>query len=421
MVESTAIIPGVTLHWAPVERFKQSAVSIQFVRPMNRQEASLNALLPSVLLRGSQEHPDLRSITLRLDDLYGAAVSAMVRRIGDCQTTGLYCGFMEDRFALKGDRILEPMMDFLGELLRRPLLEDGVFREEYVESEKKNIISAIEAQRNDKRIYAAGQLLTIMCREDSFGVPRLGEKEDMAAITPGMLYAHYEKVLRESPVEVFYVGSAPMEQVAALVKKMFAGLVRSVMPMPPQTPFHDTQGTEKTEIMDVAQAKLNMGFVTPITNRQEEFTAMQVMNTVFGAGMTSKLFMNVREKLSLCYSIGSGYYGSKGILTVSAGIDADKEEVTRREIMAQLDACCRGEITPGELTSAKEAMLSSLRTLHDSPGAIEGFYGTAAISGFPMTVEEYGRRVEAVTVEQVAEAAASLRLHTVYFLKGGSQ
>ncbi len=421
MVESIALMPGVTLHWAPVERFKQSAVSIQFVRPMNRQEASLNALLPSVLLRGSQEHPDLRSITLRLDDLYGAAVSAMVRRIGDCQTTGLYCGFMEDRFALAGDRILEPMMDFLGELLRRPLLEGGVFREEYVESEKKNIISAIEAQRNDKRIYAAGQLLKIMCREDSFGVPRLGEKEDMAAVTPGMLYAHYEKVLRESPVEVFYVGSAPMEQVAALVKKMFAGLVRSVMPMPPQTPFHDTQGAEKTEIMDVAQAKLNMGFVTPITNRQEEFTAMQVMNTVFGAGMTSKLFMNVREKLSLCYSIGSGYYGSKGILTVSAGIDADKEEVTRREIMAQLDACCRGEITPGELTSAKEAMLSSLRTLHDSPGAIEGFYATAAISGFPMTVEEYGRRVEAVTVEQVAETAKSLRLHTVYFLKGGSQ
>jgi predicted Zn-dependent peptidase len=170
--------------------------------------------------------------------------------------------------------------------------------------------------------------------------------------------------------------------------------------------------------MEISQGKLSMGFVTPITNQSPDFAAMQVFNTAFGAGMTSKLFMNVREKMSLCYSIGSGYYGSKGILTVSAGIDCDKEEVVTAEIMRQLDACRAGQITPEELTAAKEAILSGLRGVYDSPGSIEGYETTAAISALPLTVDAYYRAVEAVTVEQVAQAAQTVMLHTTYFLKG---
>ena len=145
---------------------------------------------------------------------------------------------------------------------------------------------------------------------------------------------------------------------------------------------------------------------------------MQVMNTVFGAGMTSKLFMNVREKMSLCYAIGSGYYGSKGILTVSAGIDFDKEQLTREEVARQLEAICQGDVTDGELTAAKEALLSSLRGTHDAPGSIEGYYATAALSGMKLTPDTYMDAVRAVTKEQVAAAAKTLRLHTTYFLKG---
>jgi predicted Zn-dependent peptidase len=161
-----------------------------------------------------------------------------------------------------------------------------------------------------------------------------------------------------------------------------------------------------------------MGFVTPITNRSEHFAAMQVLNAVFGAGMTSKLFMQVREKMSLCYNIGSGYYSSKGILTVSAGIDCDKEPVVRAEILRQLEACAQGQITAEELNAGKEAILSGLRGIHDSPGSIEGYETTAAISGLPLTVEQYYRAVEAVTAEDVAQAAKTVKLHTTYFLEG---
>lgn len=418
MLKTITLLPGVILRCFTDNRFKQGCLSVQLVRPMCREEAALNALLPAVLLRGTVSAPDLRDITLRLDDLYGASIGALVRRIGDLQTTGLYCGFIDDRFALSGDQVLEPMVHFLRELLFDPLLEDGDFAPDYVEGEKVNLISTIESQLNHKQAFANAQMLKMMCREDSFGIPRLGEKEQVQSITPGQLYTHYRRILRESPIELFYAGSAQPEQVASLLTPLFSDLDRACVPLPEQTPFRGGGGSRHVQTMEVAQGKLAMGFVTPITIRDRRFAAMQLCNTALGAGMTSKLFMQVRERLSLCYDISSGYHGSKGIVTVSAGIDPENEELVCREVLAQLDACAKGDITQQELNAARQAVLSSLRGTHDSPGSIENYYATAALSGLGMTPEEYARAIEQVTLQQVAEAAAAVQLHTVYFLKG---
>ena len=421
MIEKRQLLPGVTLRVCRDTRFKQGCLSFQLVRQMDKNESAMNALLPSVLLRGTSRCPDLRSITQRLDELYGASISPLVRRVGDYQTTGLFCGFMDDRFALPGDRVLRPMLEFLEEVLLDSPLEEEGFLPAFVESEKKNLIATIESELNDKRVYAMNRLLRIMCREDSFGLPRLGEKEQVAAITPGGLYAHYRQILKTSPIQIFYVGSAEADQVAQLLLPMLVKIPRQCWELEPQTAFRPSERREETEIMDVAQGKLCMGFTTPITNRDPRFPAMQIMNTVLGAGMTSKLFMNVREKMSLCYSIGSGYYGTKGIVTVSAGIDFDKEQLTKDEIMRQIEACCQGDITQLELKAAKEAVLSSLRATHDAPGSIEGYYATAALSGMGLTPGQYMEAVENVTTEDVVAAAKLLRLHTTYFLKGESQ
>ncbi len=418
MTQTFVLSSGVTLRCFPTDRFKQGCLSLQFVRQMTRQEAPMNALLPAVLLRGTKHHPDLRTITQKLDDLYGASVSTLVRRIGDYQTVGLYCAFMEDRYAFAGDEILSPMIAFLKELLLEPVTEEGGFCREFVEGEKRNLILAIESEINDKRAYAGAQLLRTMCKADSFGIPRLGEKAQVQEIDSARLYRHYRTVLQESPVELCYVGAARPEEVAARLEGLFEGITRQVIPLPEQTGFCDGGKEDRVEAMEITQGKLCMGFTTPVTNCSGDFAAMQVLNTLFGAGMTSKLFMNVREKLSLCYSIGSGYYGAKGIMTVSAGIDSAKEPVVRQEILHQLQLCLEGAITDQELEAAKEAVMSSLRGIPDSPGAMEGFYATGSLSGFLWTVEEYMAAVEQVTRERAAAAANTLCLHSTFFLKG---
>ncbi len=418
MIQTIDLLPGVTLRCFSDRRFKQEGLSLQFVRPMCTQEAAKNALLPAVLLRGCASAPDLRAITLRLDDLYGAAVGSQLRRVGDYQTTGLSCSFIKEPYAMAGDKVFAPMVDFLQELLFCPLTENGVFCRAFVESEKRNLLSAIAAQRNDKRAYASMQMFKRMCKGDSFGIPRLGEAEDVAAITPEELYCHYQKILRESPVHIFYVGENDPEQVADLLRPIFARQDRAPVSLPPQTGFLDCGGCEETEQMDVSQGKLCMGFTTPVTLRDAGFVATQLFNTVFGGGMLSKLFMKIREEMSLCYDISSSYHGSKGIIAVSAGIDNNMDGTVRQEILRQLDACRQGDFTADELEAAKQALITQLKSTHDSPGAIEGYYATSALSGLPLTPADYIRAVEQATAEDVAEAARQVSLHTVYFLRG---
>ena len=418
MIKTIELFPGVTLRCCRDDRFKQSVLSLQFLRPMCREEAALNALLPAVLLRGTKSAPDMRSITLKLDDLYGASVGALVRRIGDVQCTGLSCGFIDDRFTLEGDRLLAPMMAFLEEILVDPVTENGVFQDAYVQTEKQNLIWTIESQRNDKRSYANNQLLKIMCAEDSYGIPRLGEIPQVEAITPQTLYAHYRKILRESPVHVFYVGSAQPQTVAEVLKPMLSKLAKHPIALPAQTAFTPVPFSEHEEILDVAQGKLCMGFATPINLRHPQYAAVQVCNTILGAGMTSKLFMQVREKMSLCYDIGSGFHGSKGIMIAAAGIEFEKKQIVQDEILHQLQEIRDGNIAEEEMKAAKEALLSNLRSTHDSPGAIEGYYASAAISGIGMTPAEFMAAIVKVTADDVAAAAKTLSLQTVYFLKG---
>lgn len=418
MIETITLSPGVRLRCFRSDRFKHGCLSVRFLREMRREEASLSALLPPVLLRGTVQYPDLRAIIAQLDTLYGAAVGTVIQRVGDYQVTGLYCSFLEDRFALPGDRVLAPVAALLEELLLRPALEDGAFRRDYVEGEKKNLISAIESERNDKRTYAAERLMRVMCQGDPFGIPRFGEAEQVAAVTPGSLFAHYQRVLRESPVELFYVGSAEAEAVAALLRPIFEKLPGTRPPLPGQTPFHDAGPGRLTETLDVTQARLAMGFVTPVTAMGGDFVPMQLCNLIFGGGLTSKLFMNVRERLSLCYDIGSGYYNTKGIVTVYAGLDADQAERAEQEILAQLAACQAGDITAAELTAAKEALRSQLLSVHDAPSAIENYYVAAGLAGHDLSPQAYLDAVQAAGTDAVAAAARSLRLHTVYLLKG---
>ncbi len=421
MIHTTKLFPGITLHHFPDSRFKQSCLSLQLVRPATKEESAMNALIPAVLLRGCERAPDIRAITLRLDDLYGTSIGALVRRVGDYQTTGLCCNFISDRYTMEAEGLLAPMADFLQELLLRPLTENGGFRRDFVDSEKKNLIATIQSQLNNKRAYAASQLLQDLCAHDPFGLPRLGFEEDVAAIEPVSLYRHYRSLLKESRIDLFYVGDQDPQTVAQTLKTVFAEIDRCYVNLPDQTPFQGGKEGKRVQTLEVAQGKLCLGYATPITLQDPRYGAMQVLNTLFGGGMSCKLFQNIREKRSLCYDIGSGYYGTKGLVTVAAGIDRDKDELVQALIEKELQDCRDGVITDEELSSAREALISSLQSTHDSPGSIESYYATGLLSGFPITPQSYIDLVRRVTRDDVMEAAKTLQLRCVYFLKGAEE
>lgn len=420
MNRRTELLPGVFLTCVQSEKFKTGCLSISLLRPLRREEAAANALLPAVLLRGCEGCPDMREISAFLDGYYGASVGSLVRKKGEVQTTGFYAAFLEDRYALDGEPILAPMVEFVCRLLLHPVTENGAFVSAFVDGEKQNLINTMEARINNKRSYVVSQLLRTMCKDEAYGLPRLGDVEEVEPITAKSLYDHYRHILAHSRMEIFYHGSCDADTVADLLKTGLSDLPRGEADTF-STVIVDKAETVQTkrEVLDVTQGKLAMGFRLGCTaDDVERYPAALMMNAVFGSGVTSKLFLNVREKMSLCYYASSTIEKFKGVMVVSSGIEFDKFEVARDEILHQLELTRQGEITEEELEGARIALLSSLKTGMDSPGRLDDYALGQAILGQEGTMADLAKALETVTAEQVAEAARRVTLDTVYFIEG---
>jgi predicted Zn-dependent peptidase len=329
---------------------------------------------------------------------------------------------LDDAYALNGETILESAAALLGELLLAPDTENGVFRADYVEGEKANLIDRIRGQINDKRTYATYRLTQLMCKEEAFGVSRLGDEGHVSAITPDALWRRYQELLRSAAIEVYYCGSADPDRAAAALTAALAALPVNEDRTVPDCEVRISAGSEPNvveEAMDVSQGKLALGFRTGgVTCWEQEYPALLLCNAIYGGTSLSKLFMNVREKLSLCYYASSVLEKQKGLLLVSSGIEFEQYHTARNEILAQLDAIRRGEMEEWEMEGGRRTLIGSCLSALDDQGRQEEYWLAQAVAGLEETPEELAARLETVTPEQVSEAAKKLQLDTIYFLKG---
>ena len=418
MNHRTEILPGVYLTAVQSDKFKTGCFSLNLLRPMKKEEAAANALIPSVLLRGSETCPDIASISAKLDELYGASVGTLVRKKGEVQLVGFYCDYVQDEYV--DEPVFAPVMAFLAELLLHPRLENGAFPEAVVDSEKLNLENAMLSRINDKRTYAASQLIRTMCAGQPYGIPRIGEPDDLKNITAKSLYAHYRDLLATSRVELFYMGSLSPAAVTKVLQTVLAELPRAEVFVPvgttPAPAARPVQ--EKTERLDVTQGKLSLGFFTDITAKDPRYPALVLAATVFGGGATSKLFTNVREKMSLCYYASASFEKIKGVLSVSSGVEFSKLETAKTEILRQLEACKAGDITDDELESARGYLVSDLKIAMDSPGRLDDYYMGQILLEQDGTMEDLASAIARVTKQEAADAIQALRLDTIYALEG---
>lgn len=416
MQNRSELLGGVYLTHIPAQKFKTGVLSAHLVTPLQKETASLNALLPAVLRRGTEKYPDMESLSAALDTLYGAQIDYTVRKKGERQCVGFVASFIDDRYTPNGEQLLEPVAQLLGELFLAPALSGGVFVPAYVEGEKQNLIDAIRAIRNDKQDWADARLMQEMCAAEPYGVLRLGDEASTVAITPESLYAHYQALLASSRLELYYCGSADRQRVEKALRDAFAALPRGAMTALPAMARCAAPAAPRvfTEEMDITQGKLSMGW----RYDGDDVPAMVMANLLFGGTSNAKLFMNVREKLSLCYYASSGFARSKGIMTVACGIEPQKYDTTVQEIIAQLQAVADGEWEDWELSGALATMASSLTSLQDSQGAQENYYLGQNATDTDETPEQLLTALQEVTPERIRAAAASCTLDTIYFLKG---
>lgn len=416
----TEILPGVWLTALHTDKFKTGCLSVTLLTQLTREHAAMNAALPFVLRRGSTALPDLETAAEELDSLYGATITPVVRKLGEIQCVGFHSTFADE--SAVGAPILPRLAEDVSGMLLAPNTRGGLLRQDYVRGEKEKLLDKLRGRINDKRSYATQRLTELMCCYEDYCVPRLGDEDMAESIHYQKLTRHYHELLASSPVEVFYCGSLPASQVAQTLADALAAIPRGEIDYDIGTDIRMNAVEEHvrffTEEMAVTQGKLAVGYRLGECMEDPDMAALRVFNALFGGCVTSKLFLNVREKLSLCYYASSRLDLMKGLMLVSSGIEVENYDKALAEINVQLDAVRAGDFTDDDLAAAKKCLASDLRAVMDTPSALEGFWLAQNLQGLDFDPMELAALTEGVTREDVVEIAGSVVCDSVYFLKG---
>lgn len=417
----TELQQGVALNTVTTDRFKTAFFTVNLFVPLQKETASAYSLLTDVLMRGTESYPTMQALNQKQDTLYSLGLGAFVQKKGEAQVVTFELTAIDDSFAFDGMEILGEGMKLMRELIFHPYTEQGLFKAEYVEQEKKNLCDDIRGRINNKTAYARNRCVEIMCEGEAYAVDHGGDLEDVNALTPASLWEAYESLLAKARVEMFYVGRKGEEEVASLCKTYLQFAPREAVF--PQTTLGalPKESRTVTEQMRISQCKMTLGFRTEYALQEGNFPAMALFNEVFGGSPNSRLFMNVREKQSLCYYCSSFPDGLKGLLMVVSGIEQKNKQKTLAAVLEQLEDLKQGHIDPLELENARRSLRNGYREITDSPAAIASWYLGRISTGRYDSPEEAIAAMEQVSAEDVVTVANSICLDTVYFLEGGAK
>ena len=420
------------LHIMADGRFKTGAISFYFSIPLaDKCEITAYSLLASVLKRGSIKYPKTSDLNKRLQELYGASFEVGVQKRGDVQVLSFRFEFLAGKYVSRcsarsggpESRAQSALVQDDGNILREiiKLAKDIIwteraFNNEYVEQEKVNLEELLASQMNDKKAYAQRRLVEIMCAGEDYAFSEDGYADELPRLSPKVLEMTHKELLKK-PLEVFATGDIDEEDVRGLLELEIPEIF-DIRESVNAVNRHLGQESDAVTIekQAITQSKMCMGFSTGITVKDNDFTALTVYNGVLGGGANSLLFNNVREKMSLCYYVGTRVDRFKGIMLLSAGIDNDRFEVARLEIMRQEKRMRDGEFSEEDLQAAKLYIINSMRSMKDSQAAMEEYAFRQVLSGMDEGIEETIGKIERVGRDEVVRVANKVKLETTFLL-----
>lgn len=413
---------SITLHYIPMKKLKTSTVGIYIHRPLCEDEASKNALLTRVLKRGCKLCPSREEMEKYLDECYGAELRGGTLKKGEDHIIYFTVESITEKYAPEDESLFKKMIELLMSVVYEPITENGAFLNEYVLQEKKNATEAIESIKNDKRSYAARRCTQEMCKGTRYETAPYGTIENIEALNAKQLYDYYKNIITSSKTDIYISGECDEEKTAEIIKKLIPDIDFVSTPIEIEGILSkDGKVNYVEEKMDVTQGKLSMGFTTGIDRTSDDYYSLMVANSIFGGGAHSKLFNNVREKLSLCYYASSSIDRYKTFMVVNAGIEFENYQEAYDEILNQLECVKNGDISELEYVSSINAIVNSLKSCFDDQYAMQSFSLSESILNTGIGLEETIEKIKKVTIDDIVRVWKNVRLDTVYFLKGADE
>ena len=418
-LKKKSIKDGINVYHIPTKKFKTHAVSICIHRQLNKEDVTKNALLPFVLKRGCTQYPTSMDISKKLEELYGSIFDFDISKSGEDQIISFNFEVIDKKYIKDSGNLLFDILELANSIIFDPVTENDAFKKEYVEQEKNNLKEQIESLINNKMNYAVERCYEEMCKDENFGMHELGKIEDLKSIDEKNLYDYYKEFISNSHIDIFIVGDINEEEIMSFSQKIFehANPRNATYPVTKLiTEVKDIKTVEQE--FDVTQGKITLGFRTGVKPTDEKYFALLMYNGILGGGPHSKLFNNVREKLSLAYYVFSRLEKNKGIMIVSSGIEFKNYQKTLDEIIKQHNEIKAGNITDYEFDSTVKSIINKLKSIEDSAFGLADYYLGQLISGTDYSLEETADNIKAVSKKDIIGVAQGIKLDTIYFLKG---
>lgn len=413
----TKICKGVSLAHHRTSRFKTTTVSLNIAAPLD-EHAGERALLIYLLSKTNKSYPTLFSMNRALAGLYGASIASSVSKSGETLILSLNLTCLDDRFTLDSKSITDECIRLLFSCFFEPDITPNGFLPEKVEREKVLLLQRIDSENDEKRIFALNRMLEEMCKGEAYGLNKYGKKEIIEKATGKALFEEWKKLVFNCPIQINYIGSKSEEEVTAIVKPYFEKLERKeILDLHTEFITEAYSSNTVTQKQNVKQGKLVIGMRAGMTYAMDNYAALKVMTAIFGAGTFSKLFMNVREKMSLCYYCSASLINSKGIIAVQSGVETENAQKALGAIRHELDEVRAGNFADETIEQAKMSICDGLYSVTDSASDTNAWFKTFFVSGEFYTPEQIAKMIETVSREEIIVAAAGVTEDTVFILE----
>lgn len=415
IINRRKIADGVYFSSITDKRYKKNLISVAFSTQLSEDTATENVIVPVLLTKCNSKLPTYKAFNNKMSRLYASGIGGTAGRQYDLQTISFGAYYLDDIYALSGEKMTGIMTDILIDCLTSPVTENGVFSEKFVELEKKTVIDNIETAINDKRSYAIERAMKTICKGEPASVCSYGTVEKAKLITPDSAYKAYRRMLETMPCEIICTGCSDFDGVAEKFAAAFekAGrhdIENTTIALSPVK----TQTEEVTERLTVNQSKLVLGF----KSHSDDDAALVLLQKIFGGTTSSKLFRNVREKMSLCYYCSAARNDLKGIMLVNSGVENENIEKTKEAVIDQLEEIKNGNFTNEDINFAEMAIKNDFKSVADSAGNVSNWCFDCIRKNDIVTPEEKLGRYLGVSKERIIAAAKSMVLDSVYVLTG---
>ncbi|PTV99302.1 putative Zn-dependent peptidase [Halanaerobium saccharolyticum] len=406
------------LHHLATDKFKTNLIQVYFMLPLkNEKEAAMNALIPSVLERGSKNYKDNQLIKTQLENLYGSNMSFNILKRGENQILRFSLEMVNEKFLTHKSNLTIDAFNLLNDIIFNPLTEAGKFNEKYFKQEKEILKQDILSLINDKYSFTVENCLSRMCKNEKYGIYKMGSVSVLDQISNQELFDHYQKILSQAKRSLFLVGNFKSSFVNDLFENTELQAGDDIFDEQTEVVYRDKKIDFYEQELRVNQARLSIGFRTGITRKMPDYYSLLVFNSLIGGSTHSRLFQEIREKRSLAYYVSSSIETTKGLLLINSGINAENKEKVIELVKKEIAAVAAGDFSEEEFMRSKKSIINHLKQDLDSNKALSAHFLLSLVNNKEESINQTIKGVEAVNREDIIAVAEKLKMDTIYLLK----